>query len=396
MVTLLYFISNSIEPKLPYQINLPIFYFTGIIVLSTSISLLLQTLTHQPVYDVSNIGFAFKGPAIYLIGFSQTKIFLYLFLTLFITYISLRDKKQIYNMFIVLLLSIAISMLQGLWRLFLHPENYIKIGIPIFYDSASSMFFMFFIIAFIILNIFEIPLNRIARISMMLFSIIGMLLIIFSFRRTIWLSFGVLLFLFPFLPLPNKKIWLHKFAGLIILILGLLFISHFNSNHTIQLPTSIENRIQSTTLGESSTLYRYVMYKEAFPLIMESPLIGHGTEPLWNNYLGYGKFKQSYENIHSLYLWLLFRWGVAGLLCFFWIIWRCYRIGLTALFKCPLNRLDTAILWIILLSLGGFLIVALFFPVYSMMRFVVIAGVLLAMELKLVSLQTAASKATAV
>ncbi len=370
------FASRRSRMEFPHQFVIPVSFFLSVLMVSAAVSIIRQFLS-LPVlhYDVSTVGFAFHGAAVYLIGFAQTKTFLYLFITAFFFYVLMRDHDRVFDIIGVMAFSIVIAAFVGIYRFFHDPSLQLQQGVPLFYDTASSMAFLLFIVSVVVAFLLKLNMSTFWKVCAVLMSLLLLFLIVLSFRRTVWLCSFIVVGWLVFRH-GSKEAFLRKIFGIISVIAALLLVMEFARVSVV--PKGVEQRVSSTTLGESSTLYRFMIYHNAGEVIKDAPVFGHGIAPLWNYQMRHAHFRQTYENVHSLYLWILFRWGIVGFIGFVWILWHFYRQGVMVFQDPEASKADRAVVLAAMYGMSGFLITAAFFPVYGMVRFMVAMGLLVA------------------
>lgn len=140
-----------------------------------------------------------------------------------------------------------------------------------------------------------------------LITLIGSVLIFFSFSRSGWVTLlSVLIPIIPYIMLKSKKImWLYS---ILIVISVYFFVINFNKFYFLIEPWMYK---VDTLTGQNVTLSgRELIWKDTFSLILDRPLLGYFFDPFSNYVMGY-------DTPHQQYLELIFKMGVLGFLIYF-------------------------------------------------------------------------------
>ena len=116
-------------------------------------------------------------------------------------------------------------------------------------------------------------------------------------------------------------------------------------------------------------------------MVVRHPVLGFGAEPLWNNFVTFRRFRQTYEGVHSLYLWVLFRFGILGLAVLLWLLAVFFRKTIPAA-RAMSDPFLKATMISLIMSVLLFVLISFFVPTYAMLRFTVIGGIFMALAMQ--------------
>ena len=136
---------------------------------------------------------------------------------------------------------------------------------------------------------------------------------------------------------------------------------------------SVLARLGETNFDNASTLYRYSLLVYVVENFWNLPAFGFGITPLWNETVHLRLFKSSMENIHSLFFWVLLRFGYVGFAVFgaalALVIAGCVRE-----FRRLTDGRYKLVVGIIVLGIIMYLISGVTNPVFGRIRFLVPLG----------------------
>lgn len=331
-----------------------------------------------PVLDLSLLG-AIKLPeaAARYIAVLQLKLFALIFPAYVLGLIYFREPRDIRDMTVAFGIGMAGTIGLGAWRVFNDPSMVTKL-IAVIYDTGTVTMMalaVFYMISKWACRLYT-PQQAMLRAA---FSIALMLLILVSFRRTLWGAIALCAVILPFImPSSGRK----RFFMLIAVAAGLGAVAMAVLPGGQQLMASVIARGEETNLNDASTLYRFSLLVWMVDRFGELPLFGWGLKPLWNETIHIRFFTSNMENVHSLYFWILVRFGAVGLfvaglglalvLLRMVQVWRMvpeeeYRILLSVIF-----------ISIVIYLFGG-----IFNPVYANVRLLVPMGFALALVSRL-------------
>jgi hypothetical protein len=312
------------------------------------------------------------------IAFFQYKVFFYLFVSYFLFYIYLDSPEKLEKIKRIFLAAIVAFLVLGFYRLLLYPEKILKM-VPLFYHSPSSWLFALIIFYFILKWSFGSLRSRPLLMSGIV-SVIFMLFILLSFRRTMWAAIFIsAITLLFFMPGRYRIKLLVAACGIGLLVGAAIMISPLGD----KLLGAVSSRLSQTSVSDTSTLYRLALFVYFYEHFTELPILGYGVEPLWNKIVSLGYFRINLENIHSIYFWLLLRTGVLGFL----MVLTAYMAMLVKLLGSVRNEDNAdrkAILICVFLALMMYLFSGIFNPVYSEARYMIVLGLGLAMASRII------------
>jgi len=332
----------------------------------------------DPVLDLSLVGVVELPEMIArMIAVLQFKLFLMVIPSYVVGLYYFQEERDVKHMFLVVALAMLGTVLQAVFRIALDP-NMIRSGVTVIYDTASVWFLAMTV--FFFAGMWACGKYKPSRsIVIAVFSLAMMVLILLSFRRTMWGAIALAFLFFPFI-LPRKS-W-GKLA--MLTVMGLCVVSFIlvatPMGHTIL--ASVIARLTETTLDNSSTLYRFAIFVWIVNNITEIPLFGYGLEPLWNEIIRIRFFETSMENIHSLFYWILLRLGPIGtLLCS--IALGMIFVRLRQVHHMMKQDKYKILVGGVFIGIIMFLFSGIFNPTYGRVRFIVPLGLMLALATRL-------------
>ncbi len=327
---------------------------------------------HVDISETTGVAFDMSDFALRYIAVFQVKIFGYVFMAYVLGLLALQAEGAI-ERFIRLMAFAAVGMcVIGFVRLAQHPHIVLQV-IPLFYHSPTSWLFALVIFYSICAWAFGLLSAAETRGVTVLCAVLTVFILI-SFRRTMWggiaLSAVILAFYLPSRPRRRIMILLGLFGtlgGCILLATPL---------QSIVLAPAL-TRLGQTSVDDTSTLYRLVLFLWFADNFRDIPVFGFGFAPLWNKIAGLGYFRVNLENIHSLYFWWWLRFGYYGLLAAF----AALLLILREIFRIVAWKEESQIRAIgicALLALTILLFSGIFNPVYGEARYMIFAGLMLA------------------
>lgn len=307
----------------------------------------------------------------------QYKLFVLFFAAYMLGLFFFRDERDIDQTIRIVGIAMAATVVLAVSRLARDP-GMVRLLVPVVFDTGS--------VALMAMTVFYLigrwtsghyPPTR----SVLYTVLCGllMLFILLSFRRTMWGAIACAIVFFPFL-LPRRAV-----ARLFVVVsvgfcVGLVLAAVTPAGQA--LVQSVLSRAGETNLNESSTLYRFAIMSWVVENIGDLPLFGYGLRPLWDEKVYIRFFVISMENVHSLYIWVLARMGLVGMLgttvMVILAVWRMWEV-----FRAIQDERYRLILAVIFLGLVMFLFNGIFNPVYANVRHVVPLGLSLAIVTQL-------------
>lgn len=257
----------------------------------------------------------------------------------FIMLEEIRNKKELYRLFVLVVIAAVFGLLRGLYHLIVvNPP--VDIGIEIIYKGLSRLrdASVFALIMFIlsVAMVAILPKGK-RRAVFMLLSLFFAAMQILSFARSLWVAavFG-LAFLF-FVSLAKQKTNFVKLISISIIALS-IYISIAMSvpvdNPLHKSIYALEKRYESafTAKEEPSIMTRGSEWAEAKRRALQYPFLGNGlgTEFTYFRYdvwLGTPRWDTT-RYIHNAYLFIFLNMGLMGLLSFLWFCFSFIRYGL--------------------------------------------------------------------
>lgn len=331
-----------------------------------------------PVLDLSLLG-AITLPLDVArhIGVLQYKLFLLIFPAYLLGLFFFREERDIRQTIILLTVAMVATILLGAYRLALDPAM-IKGQVPVIFDTASITFMamtVFYLVGMWACGHLRFNQTLVSAV----FCAVLILLILLSFRRTMWGAIALAAVLFP-LILPRRTYWrLLVLAGLggcaALILLG----ATPGGQAVLQ---SLIVRAGETNLNQGSTLYRFALGVWLVDNIWDLPLFGYGIAPLWNKVIHIRFFSMNLEDVHSLYLWILLRMGVIGFLLV-GVALSLVLLRLREVYRLMREDRDRILVGVIFLCIVMYLFSGIFNPVYANVRLVVPLGFALALVTRL-------------
>jgi hypothetical protein len=341
-----------------------------------------------PVLDLSTLG-SVKLPeknvsdvARYL-PVLQYKLFLLLFPAYVLGLLYFREHRDLRAVVAVVGASMLGTVALGVFRLATNPDVLAKL-VPVIFDTASVAFMA--MTAFYLVGMWACrqysPAEALVRLACMAALCV---LILLSFRRTMWGAIAVAALLFP-LMLPSRARGRLLLLGAFAVLMGLIVLGATPAGQA--LVQSVVSRAQETNLGQASTLYRFAIVAWLVENVLDIPPFGYGLMPLWHEIVRIRFFTTSLENVHSLYVWILVRMGLIGFfLCGLGLSLILVRIAVVyRMLDDDRNRVLVAV---IVLSIVMFMFNGVFNPVYANVRHLVPLGLSLALVTNLPQIMAA-------
>lgn len=364
-----------------------------LIATSMTVSVLLGLAENEPlgpeVLDLSLLG-AIKLPetAARYIAVLQLKIFVLLFVVYLLGLIYFRSERDLREMVIAVGAGLIATIALGAWRLYGDPTM-VKQLIAVIYDTASVTFMAlgaFYVIAKWACNQY----NARETLVRAFYAMALMLLIVLSFRRTLWGGVALCTVVLPFIMPREGRARLLALMAIGVMVVGAVLVS-LPGGQDLLLP--VLERAEQTTSNDPSTLYRFSLLVWVVDRFTELPYFGWGIKPLWNETIHIRFFTSNMENVHSLYFWVLTRFGIVGIFAFgiglVMILVRMVRVGQR------LSRPEHKILLaLVFLTIVLYLFGGIFNPVYASIRLVVPLGFALALVTRLPEIAAAAEART--
>ncbi|MGE3391360.1 MAG: O-antigen ligase family protein [Gammaproteobacteria bacterium] len=314
---LLVYIGHGLVNGTPLYIRTDrVFAALLIMALSVGVSATLSIMGPAPlgpmVLDLSTMGSVTLYEKIArLIGVLQIKLFVMIFPAYLLGLCFFRDKHDIRDIARVLLLSMLVTIAASLGRLVANP-SLVRGLVPVIYDTATVWFMamvVFHAVGAWAGGRFDTR-QTIAQSFLCLFLVV---LILLSFRRTMWGAIAIALVFFPWVT--ARRAWPRLlFLGAFGTILGAAVLVGTAPGRAIL--SSVLTRLGETNFSNPSTLYRYSLLVYVVDNFWDLPAFGFGITPLWNEMVHIRLFKASMENIHSLFFWVLLRFGYVGFIAF--------------------------------------------------------------------------------
>jgi len=305
-----------------------------------------------------------------LIGVFQVKLFFSMFPAYLATlvYLNHHGSEKLLKLFAA---AVGVAAFVGMARFFLSPSLLLT-ATPVVYDSATVVLFcLVFYHLLYLLVCQEHVMGKSILTWVLLF--LFLFLIVSSFRRTIWGVFAIVMFsvLFYLWSIDKRRVFNLGVvaAGLMVLLL----ISPIGG----KIIGLVASRIFETNVDDPSTLYRFVLLKYFVESFADVPLFGHGIKPLWNEVVRLRFFEANLENVHSLFYWLVFRFGYVGFIGFgvtsYLVLKMMKRLKVIYQGTAQLHHLKIIAYFFLIYLFSG-----IFNPVYAQFRYAFILGVVLA------------------
>jgi|GEM_PF-2957921 O-antigen ligase len=290
----------------------------------------------------------------------------------FIMLDAVKNKRQLYRIFVLLIISAALGLLWGLYYLLTTGAG-ADTGINIIYRglsklrNASAFSLIMFIISVAMATI--LPKGRRRALFVFLSLFFGVMLVT-SYTRSAWIAavFG-LAFLF-FVSLAKQKANFLKLILVAVIALSLYFsiaMSVPTDNPLFKSIYAIEKRYESifTAKEEPSIITRGSEWQEAKRKALEHPFFGNGlgTEITYFRYDNWFR-TQTWDTtryVHNAYLYLFLNMGALGLISFLWFCIFLVRYGLR-LYGSLAEGIDKALVLGIVSSFASLMVVSLAGP----------------------------------
>lgn len=244
-----------------------------------------------------------------LTALNKTANYLYRMLPLFLAIAFVKDKQQLYEIFAIMVLSIAIADVVAIWQ-GLHG-NYRAEGF-----SANAMImagYLLQMIPFILVICMEgkFLYDRYRLIYFIVF-ILSCIALIYNGTRGAWVAVGVVLLLGVVECMKAKR----------KVLISLLVLLCIGANVLMQIPI-INVRVQSMIqLNEPSLVERIALWKSAWKMFEDYPVTGIGTgnfDMLYNEKYKLPEAKAVVGNAHNNFLHALAETGVVGFIAFVYL-----------------------------------------------------------------------------
>jgi hypothetical protein len=321
-------------------------------------------------YHIENTATSFDMNArgAQLIAMFQYKTFSFFFLAYFLGLFFIDSPKKIKMIIYLFFFAVAVNIAVGFVRIGMIPSILTEMK-PLFYHSPSSWIFALAIFGTILGTSYRL-LSKNQMITMVACSVVLLLFILLSFRRTMWVAIflaGIVLLFY----LPSK------FRTKLIVVASLLLTLMLVLIMMTPLGEAIVNRISETNFEDASTLYRIAIFNFMVDNFLNLPFLGYGPKPLWDVKAQLGGFETNMENVHSFYYWYFLRHGLIGFSIFL-VAFGAILIAINSFIKHTRDPIYRVIGTSILLALFMLLFSGLFNPVYGEVRYMILMGVSLA------------------
>jgi O-antigen ligase len=196
-------------------------------------------------------------------------------------------------------------------------------------------------------------------------------LILLSFRRAMWGGIAAAMLVFPMLlsGKPRTRVFMLVVTSA---VLGAAVLGTAGQG----LVEAALARVGETNFQDASTLYRFALAMWTVEHFADLPLFGWGLKPLWNETIRIRFFLANMENVHSIYVWVLVRFGIVGLFVFsaavVMIFARIAEVRRAVTEDSHRVLVAVVIIFILLVLFSG-----IFNPVYSSVRAMLPLGIAL-------------------
>lgn len=308
-----------------------------------------------------------------LIGVLQIKFFAMIFPAYLLGLFFFNEEKDIRDVGKVLIIAMMFTIVMAFGRFATNP-SLVRGLVPVIYDTAT-VWLMATVVFYSVGSWASGRFTPRESTVQAIFCALLMILILLSFRRTLWGAIFIATIFFP-LVLPRFAWPRFLFLCALAIILGGIVLGGTGPGRAILM--SVLARLGETNFDNASTLYRYSLLVYVVDNFWNLPAFGFGITPLWNETVHLRLFKSSMENIHSLFFWVLLRFGYVGFAVF------SGALGLV-IFGCikEFRRLrDPAYklaIGVIVLGIIMYLISGVTNPVFGRIRFLVPLGFSLAL-----------------
>ena len=307
----------------------------------------------------------------------QYKLFLIVFPSYLLGLMFFQEERDVDLTIRVIGLAMVATVVLGVARVVNDPGMIRKL-VPVVFDTGS--------VALMAMTVFYLiarwASNHYSMMRATLYGILSgllMILILLSFRRTLWGAIVLALLFFPFL-IPR-----HALRRLFVIVaigiaIGLLLIVATPPGQALL--QSVVSRAGQTNLNQGSTLYRFAIMTWLVNNYANLPLFGYGLAPMWNEKVYIRFFVIDLENVHSLYVWLLIRLGILGF-CAAAAALALFIVRIREVYRSTSDEHYRIMLLVIFLSIVMYLFNGIFNPVYANVRHLVPLGLSLALVTRL-------------
>lgn len=210
-------------------------------------------------------------------------------------------------------------------------------------------------------------------------AIFWVLLILLSFRRTLWGAIAIAFLFWP-LILPRKAWGRLLFLISVGVIVAGIFFAVTPVGQVVF--GSVMERASETTLSQGSTQYRFAMLVWFIESLADTPAFGHALTPLWDETVQLRRLEVTMEGIHSLYLWILQRLGLVGISITL-IAGVLITLRFREVYQIVRSEKAKVLTGVIFLSYIIFILNGILNPVYGQVRQMILFGIALALVTRL-------------
>lgn len=331
-----------------------------------------------PILDLSLLGkITLPDAAARYIAVLQIKIYALIFASYVLGLLYFRAERDIRDMVRALGLAMLAVVALLSWRLIRDPTMATRL-IAVVYDTASVTFMA--LAVFFVISKWACGHYRAAQsVVLAVFCVALAVLILLSFRRTLYGALALSTLLLPLLVPARGRARLVMLMAVGACILGAAVAVVPAGQALLQ---SVAARTMETTLDDSSTLYRFSLLVWVVERFGELPLFGWGIKPLWNETVHIRFFTATMENVHSLYFWILVRFGIvgimAGAIAVVLVLKRIFEV-----WRRVSGDEHRILLAMVFLSIVIYLFSGIFNPVYGSARLTISLGLALALVTRL-------------
>ncbi len=301
------------------------------------------------------------------------KLFALLFPSYLLGMFFFREERDVRQMLLMFGLAMIATIGLASYRLIRDP-TIIKTLTPVVFDTGSVTFMLMTV--FYCAGMWAYGRYRIAQtVVRSIFCVLLLLFILLSFRRTLWGAAAMGVVILPFLMPPSARWRLLMLGGLGMCVVMIILGATPPGQLVLQ---SLVSRASETNLNQSSTLYRFALLVWLVDRFDDLPLLGYGVLPLWGEIVRIRYFFISMENVHSLFLWILLRTGVIGMLVWIFALYLILS-RMRAVYRAIDDDRNRIIIVVIFLSIIMLMFNGIFNPVYANVRHIVPLGVSLAL-----------------
>lgn len=290
-----------------------------------------------------------------LIGLNKTANYLYRMLPLFLTVVFIKDKRQVFEIIALMVVSLILADVAAIWQGM--NGNYRAHGFSANYMVMAG-FLLQMIPFLLVLSLEGKFLSDRYRIACFLVFILSCVALIYNGTRGAWIAIGIVIPLGLLGMKASKKLIVTMLVSLAVCTLLLL-----------QIPI-IKDRVHSITdMTNQSNSERILLWQSSWNMFLDHPITGIGTGNFEKLYVGrymQPTAREELSNAHNNYIHALTENGLIGftafLYLFVYILYHSYRTmkiphqrvwGLiTLLFTCSLliqgftqaNFVDSAVI----------------------------------------------------